>query len=256
MIDPTELELRHSRLKQFGQSAAHYLHACQFGDDQSKQTPSTLLGSATHSLVLGGRRVLCYEGRRAGGEWKEFADAHPDALILSATEYEAASAMANAVTSHPDASALLARATNREQLIRWTMGGRACRGTPDAFGDGVLLDLKTTRCAEPSRFVRDAQWSAYHSQLAFYREGIRLAGLPEVSELYLIAVENKAPHPVVVLELTTRAKSMGHRLWSNWFGQLQVCESSGSYPGYTQSIVSFDVDDDEKDYFQEGEPDL
>ncbi len=155
--------------------------------------------------------------------------------------------MATAVLMNPLAAEVMLRATTVEKRLDWTLDGRACRGTPDAFGGGALVDLKSTKCAKPERFVRDAQWAGYHAQLQYYRTGILESGLPDCGDHFLIAVENKPPHPVVVLELTTQAKSMGERLWRSWFEQCRIAEQSNNYPGYSQSLVSFDVADSELD---------
>ncbi|HYF25325.1 MAG TPA: hypothetical protein VD931_06265, partial [Baekduia sp.] len=44
--------------------------------------------------------------------------------------------------------------------------------------------------------------------------------------------------------LTSRALEQGERLWRLWFERFQVCEQSGYWPAYAESVVDLDVPDD------------
>jgi len=238
-VDPRTLPVRFSKLKKLAQSPLHYLQSCQ---DDSASTTATRIGSGTHALVFGQPHAV-YPDRRAGKVWDAFEAANADRPIMNAREHDTAQAILRALASNPLASSLLfAPGAIVEERITWERDGRACAGTPDVYSDGALVDLKTTKCAEPERFVRDATWRGYHAQLAWYAQGLAANNRP-VSDLYIVAVESLAPHPVTVLHLDASAWLAGDALVASWWERLRVCEASNHWPGYTDAMVRFGVED-------------
>lgn len=229
--------LRFSRLKLMGRSPAHY---AAYVEDETEAMET---GTAADLLLLGGRPVLAYPGAvRRGKEYDAFCADNPNALIVTQAEAAKALGIAEAVTKHEDARRLLDGA--RQQTLRWTFQGRACRGTPDVRGDGFLTDLKTGETSDPRFFPWKVKRFAYHAQLAWYETGCGLLG-HDIAESYIVAVEQAPPHVVTVFRLTPNLIELGARLWRLWFEQLQVCEASGHYPPYAQSVVDLDLPDDE-----------
>lgn len=240
LVDPRTVSVRFSALKRFSQSAAHYLYQVQRADDDD--TLALRLGRGTHALLFS-QPLAVWTGKvRSGKAWEAFEAEHADKVILNVREHDQARGVADAIMRHADASALLFDGTTIEQRVDWTIEGRACRGTPDAVRAEWIVDLKTTVCAAPDRFTRDAQFRAYHAQIAWYLDGLRAAGKPVPTDSYLVAVEKSPPFPVVVLELTERAVDMGRRLYRLWWEQLMNCERNGHYPGYAATTLPFDVD--------------
>lgn len=237
------LPVRFSRLKNMGQSPKHYEEAC-FEDDDSFNTPSTLIGSAVHSFSFGGKPVTCFSARKQGKDWESFQEEHDGSIILTKSEFERAAAMWNAIRSNDLAMDALSDVTHREQLIRWKIGDRECQSTIDARSPRALLELKTTVCANPRRFISDALRRVYHSQCSFYRTALDSIGEVVPPSTKIIAVENKKPFSVIVFSLTPRTLDAGEKIWRSWFEQLMVCEQSGVFPGYAQGEVEFDIDDD------------
>ena len=233
--------VRFSHLKQLALSPLHYWHATQAG---WTDTASTRVGSAAHAVLFETPHVVFPGARRAGKEWEAFADANCDRLILSRGEADTAGEIASAIEAHQLAWRLLRTdAEYRERRVEWTLHGWACAGTPDAWSDSYIVDLKTARCAEPSRFMRDAQYRAYHAQVAWYHDG--LAARDSLSRTpYIIAVENKAPYAVSVLELDAATMDAGRRLYRLWLEQLAVCVDSGVWPGYSSEPVRWKIETD------------
>jgi PDDEXK-like uncharacterized protein DUF3799 len=239
VIDPRTLPVRFSRLKKMGQSPAHYLHACQEGDDDI-DTLALRLGRGVHAELFG-QPYVHYEGRRAGKSWEAFEAEHADKPILNSRELGIALGVAGAVRDHVTASSLLfGDGIELEKRLDWDFAGRACRSTPDARGPAHLVDLKTTRCADPTRFGWQAESLAYHAQLSFYREAIRASG-GQVDAVYIVAVESAPPFPVTVFRVTEQSLELGERMWRLWFERLRVCEDSNHWPGYTQAVVELDI---------------
>lgn len=252
-IEPSSVPVRFSYLKAIGQSAAHCLETIQ---DDRDDTMSIRLGRGTHALLLG-TPVVSYPGIRRGKAWDAFRVEHGDATILSGKEYSKAHAIAEAVRNNETAHRLLySPGVVREKTIEFNWLGRKCRATPDARSTYSLVELKTTKCAHPDRFARDATFRAYHAQAAFY--GIALAETVGVKpqDSYVIAVESAAPYAVTVLRLTARALEQGERLCRLWMERFKVCEDSRTWPAYAESIVPFDVPEDEPELiFGETKPD-
>ena len=238
-IDPRDVPVRFSTLKQFARSPAHYWHACQLGGDE---TLAMRLGSGAHALLFG-KPIATWGGKvRNGKAWDAFKAQHDGTTILNQREAAEARDIADAVRSNELAARLLNDVIT-EQTLHWTWQGRKCRSTPDARSTYTVVELKTTKCADPDRFSRDAMWRHYHAQLAFYLDAVREAGLGAPREAYIVAVESSPPYPVTVLRLTERAIDQGRRMCRLWFEQLLACEAANQWPGYAQSIVDFDVPD-------------
>ena len=237
MIDPRSLNVRHSRLKHFARSAWQYYCACQLIDDS--HTKSTLIGSAVHSVILGGPRVVEYAGRRAGKEWEAFGKEHPDAFILSSSEYHAAEQMITGIRRNPAAMEFLEAPDETERFVEFSIGSRRCQLTLDARKGSTLIDLKTTRDASVIGFEHEARRHHYHSQMAFYTDGLDVAGVASIDRQVIVAVENKWPYDCVVRELDPVTLEVGRATYRAWFEQLLVCEASDTWPGYADGVVSW-----------------
>ncbi len=237
---PTGVRLRCSTLKDVGQSPLHCMYKLL---NQRGSTAAQRKGSASHSLILGGPAVAVFEGkRRHGQDWEDFKIEHANDIILTASEAEEANGINDAVRADPIASRVLYQpGMVYEDTIEWDWMDRPFRCTPDARGISHLVDLKTTRNAEPEAFKRDAVRFGYHAQMALYGLAMESVNGFKPRESFIVAVESKAPHAVTVLELTPRAIEEGARLCRTWLDRYKECEASGKWPAYSSSVVEFDV---------------
>ncbi len=234
--------LRIWNLAKMADSPAHYLASLSEGDEP---TAAMERGSATHSLVLGGPKVIAYQGAvRRGKEWEAFEARHPDKLILTAKDYDIARRMADAVRAHPEAMRVLTGTC--EKTLFWEMQGRKCRATPDCVGDGFVTELKTARTSDPVRFAWQAAKMGYLAQCSWYETAIEMVHGKRPKDFYIVAVESSEPYPVTVLQLTPRARLQGEKMWRGWFERLRACEESGHFPAYCEAIVPLDVPDDDE----------
>jgi hypothetical protein len=253
LVDPRTLPVRHSRLKAFALSPAHYLLWCQ---DQTEETLALRMGSAVHGGLLLGRDLVCYDGRRAGKKWERFEAHHKErgAIVLSEEEYSVAHGVVDAVRRHPRAMELLFDGTVREQRIDWAIGDRACRSTPDAANVSptyrTVVDLKSARSTEPRWFAREALKRYYHAQLAFYDDALEHEHGRHADEHFIVAVENVAPFNVVVLRIPDATRLAAQKLNRLWWEQLLLAEATNTYGGY----VTDDIDLELPDYDQADVP--
>lgn len=237
MVDPRSFTVRFHRLRKMAMSPAHYLAGLHASD---KSTEAMKRGSLVHALALGQPTVVWPGKVRRGKAWDAFQANHTNALIASVREHNDAQPIVAAIRSNADACALLAGATEVE--VEWRVGERACAGRIDVVANGRIAELKTTRCAHPDVFMRQARHLNYHAQLAWYADGLG------VSTAHIVAVESIAPYAVSVFKLTERTLEEGRRTYRSWFEKLMVCERTNEWPGYAQSVVDFDVMGDDVDY--------
>lgn len=233
--------VRFSRLSKMARSAAHY--ACGVYEE----TAAMRIGSATHSFLLGDETaVAVYPGPvRRGKEYEAFAAEHEGAVILLPSELRAAEGMRESILKHARAVELLNG--TREKTHHWKWMGRYCRGTPDVFTADRIVELKTTRSSDPRKFPFQARSMHYPSQLAWYQNGLELAGLPMPPACFIVAVESAPPYPVVVYDLTTELIEQGLRSCRLWMERLKVCEETRCFPAYAESDVTLDIADNELD---------
>ncbi len=245
-IDPRTIAVRFSNLKHVARSPLHYLDAVQIDRDD---TLAMRLGRGAHALVLG-EPVVRYAGRRAGKAWEAFQVDHPETEILNEREWSIASGIADSIRRHPIAAQLiLGDHVVREQTIEWEWLGRRCTSRPDALingeaSDPIVTDLKTTQCADPAKFMRDAMFRGYNAQLAFYGMAVKHMTGREPADLYVAAVESKRPYAVTVLRLDDGARLQGEKLCRLWMERLLTCEASNHWPAYTDAVVAFSVPGD------------
>lgn len=217
--------------------------------------------------INAGVEVRVYDGPvRRGAKWDAFAKDNDGHIILtsrehdqaqriaederngvclvSAEQYERAHMMADSIRSNEVAArVLLAPEVIREERIDWTWSGRAWRSTPDARGFRFVGELKTTRCADPEVFWRDALRMGYHVQAACYVRAIHAHTGVRPREHFLFAVESVPPYVVTPFEFTQRSLDHGDRLACEWHERFLECEASGNWPGYVTGLAELDVFD-------------
>lgn len=250
LIDPRTLPARFHHLRAAGLSGAHCFHAFQ-GD--SSDTLAKRLGTGAHALIFD-KPFAVWDVPAKNGKgtakrdprsdaWKTFQQVHAGKPILTVAEHAGAQRIRDAVRGHATAARLLfGPDMTHERSIVWSELGRARQSTPDARGRDRLVELKTTRCAAPWRFARDAANMAYHAQLADQRAAIaHEQGGRAPREVYIVAVENVAPYVVQVYELTATTLELGDKLRLIWLERLQIFEATGLWGGYSPGIEPLEI---------------
>jgi len=233
-----------STLKAFDRSPLHYRHALA---ERSPDTAARKLGRATHVAVLEPDRfkedVVCWrEGTRRGKAWDAYREAHAGQEILTAKEMETCLAIAKSVRGNPEAMRYL-KAGRAEVTALWNdaVSGWPCRGRLDWIANvGALADLKTTKDASLSGFVRQAWTSLYHAQGAMYQDAV-FAATGERLPFIILAVENVAPYCCQVYALGQDAIDAGRKAYRGWLARLTECRLSGEWPGYATGPVELQV---------------
>ena len=228
--------IRFSHLRAFGRSAAHGQHALKV---EQKETYAMQRGTAVHAILFGTRKVAGYEGVRRGKAYEAVVEANPDTEILTMTEHDKARRMVDSIRASKVAAPFLQGQTEHTIKFRWN--NLDCRATPDVRGNGFLTELKSSKSADPSKFLWHARRMQYHAQLRFQQYASERPTMVqesmEIRDHYIVCVESDAPYPVTVFHVEPEAIEEGERLLMLWAERLKNSASSDFYPPYTDCIV-------------------
>jgi hypothetical protein len=153
--------------------------------------------------------------------------------------------MADAVLTHPVAGRLLDPDTGKaEQSMYWQDDetGVAMRGRIDWWRQPVgglphtLIDVKTTKNANPFAFGKTAADFGYHRQQFTYRWAARVLFGIEVAFIFVL-VETEPPYLVSTPELGDEDEAIGGREMRRAIDIYRECVESNTWPGYPQEIV-------------------
>jgi hypothetical protein len=222
-------------LKEMRRSPRHYAHRLE---NPRPDTTRLALGRAAHTAVFEPDtfllRYACFKGeRRAGAKWEAFKEQHAGETILKADEYFLCLRMRDAVRSTPAAMKYLA-AGKGEQTLQWTdpTTGLACKGRTDWLSDSspAVVDFKTTSDIDGVKFSALAARMAYHTQLAWYRDGFAYSG-GGIHPAVIIACEVHAPHDVGVFVIDEEDMQRGTEEYQKLISKVAMCKASGKWPG-------------------------
>jgi hypothetical protein len=225
---------------------------------RKETTPAMRMGTAIHSVILGAgasptlapdldwrkketkdaAALVCAQlGLQVTPQTKAEFDAlceQAGLMLMSAAEMTTIANVADAVASHPEASALLSEGKPEVSIIG-TIDEVPVKARIDWYRPGVLVDLKTTSDASEDAFQRQSYNLGYHIQMAWYRDMLRGAAMP-VNECYIIAVESAAPHGVMVYQMDPAAMALGEEIYMAKLAQYGHCLDFGRWPGYDTGI--------------------
>lgn len=215
----------------------------------AEPSPSMILGTAVHSLVLGaGPTVVPVEASTWHGKGARAAreEAHAAGhLPLLRAEYDQAQAMAVAVLQHPIAGRLFDPARGRaEQTLVWRdaefgVWRRAMVDHlphPDAAVRPILADLKTTQRADLRALGKTIAQYGYHQQAAWYLDGYQALHAGSDPAFLFVFVEKDPPHLVRVVELDQPALLAGAELNRRALATYAECVATGHWPGHPPEI--------------------
>jgi hypothetical protein len=213
---------------------AHYKH----DQENPRHSDAFDLGTVVHSLVLeqdeSGVVVVDADTWRTktAKEQQDAARAEGNIALLTA-DWEQAKAMRDAIMGHPVAGPLF-DGHIAEQSIFWEEDGLKLKVRPDAQNHGLIIDLKTTRDANPNTFGKIATDFGYHQSAALYQEGVELVTGERRPFLFVLA-EKTLPHLVSVVELDEDALEYGRLLNDRAKRIYRECVASGNWPGYPKT---------------------
>ena len=223
-----------STLKHMAESPLHYQDALK---NARAVTDAMGVGTAEHCMILEPdqfppRYVVWTGGRRAGKEWDNFEAANLDKTIIKQDEYQHCVEMRDAVMAHPAAGPIFSSGGEAEKTITWTDAetGIACKARIDWLC-GSVIDLKTTKSANPRIFAATAARYRYHAQMAWYRWGVECSTGVLDYPCQLVVVESARPFEVVVYTLDELTLGAGLEECRGLLRRVAECRASGKWPG-------------------------
>lgn len=239
--------LNHSILKLMARTPAHA--RCNFLNTESKPpTAAMRRGNLVQEIVQSGTdRFARWEGDRRTKQGKEdyalLCEKLGEANVVSADAYDQAVAMANAIKRHPTAGKLWKFDGGEvEPSLFWhdDKTNLLLKGRPDLVVTGedncLLIDLKTTEDASPEAFQRKVWDYSMHTQLAYYRAGLRAVG-KHITDAILVACEDQAPYGVAVYRVSDEVLSLADGQLRGWLEAWARCVSTGEWPCYADEVV-------------------
>ena len=224
-------------------SPAHYLHNKEAGG--AKATASMEFGSAAHAWVLDPATapqhvaVLPEEINRRTKVGKEqyasFMESNSDKTIVTGADARRLASLSAAVSATPAAVAALKRAPHVEDSLLWrdAKTGMLCRGRPDAWGDDLVVDLKTCLDARPDAFAKNCATYGYHMQGYAYTHALQELGkAPLDCAFVIIAVESYPPHGCAVYYMSPDDLARGGEMYDDALSKLARAQSELEWHGY------------------------
>lgn len=207
---------------------------------RSEPTAAMLLGTATHSMILGaGQTFAPYDGSRATKATKEqVAEIEADGKTpISRREFDLAVGMADAVMSHKIAGKLFEEGQPEVSLF-WTDEdtGVPCRGRADWLRPDMIVDLKTARDASRGGFERAALNLGYAIQNHWYVDGFAHTLGVELPFVFVV-VESDPPHNVGVYDLDDDFYEYGGDKARRAREMFRDCTAANSWPDWPDEIA-------------------
>lgn len=226
-------------------------------DNPGVATPALIIGDAFHTATLEPARFetdFDIKPEQIDGKspqtnhykeiFAEMQDEEPHVTWLNRSDYQMVTEMAASALEHPILKEHLSRT---ETIIEGTgyfeCEGVKCKVRPDIYspGAGVVIDLKSTLDASERGFAKSVRQYGYHFQVAYYLEGLKLAGERPNTFIFL-AVEKKAPYVTAAykvsadeIERQTYNMYKACKIWKR-------CVDSGVYPGYSDEVTQIDTE--------------
>lgn len=207
-----------------------------YRDNPQPESTAFDIGSAVHSVLLGGRKVVPIDAP----DWRSTsarterdrvrAEGH---IPLLTEQAEQVARMAQAVT---DATDLLNGQHEVPRTAVWD-GRVPIKGRADVWHEGAaIVDLKTTASAHPDALARSILTYGYHVQAAHYLELFTGPdGIPP--DYFIVAVEKSPPHLVTVALLEADWIDLGRRRCIDAYETWAACTATGQWPGYAAGVV-------------------
>jgi len=224
--------------------------------DELMDTPSFFIGRATDKAITqphkfeklytppppppAGSEVW---DRRFGAHKQAWAEWQAECLtkgwtVISQEDYDLALRLRDAAWANP-ISRMLLEGAEMQVAMQWHDEQTAllCKALLDVLNRGIIVDIKTARCANSSPFGRDAYRYGYHFGGALYFDGARAVSQREIGEFVLLAIEKEPPYPVLCHQMSPDDLEIGRYQYRTVLQQVAYCLETGEWPAYDQNIV-------------------
>lgn len=223
---------------------AHALYKLQ----NSEPSEAMALGTAVHCAVLTPALYKaeiavapkCDRRTKDGKDlYARFLESVGDRTVISAEQQVVVESISTEIRDCRTASALLDRCQQRE-LSLFHLDKYATKARLDAYGRGIVLDIKTTRDASRAAFERSISQYGYGIQAAHYRRVMEGVGLP-FTDFIFIVVETEPPYGVAVYAMEEEVIALYEPQVEQAISDWTVCQETQSFRAYPDEIQKVGV---------------
>lgn len=247
--------LSKSMLAVLGDCPARFKHMYIDGNKR-QETESLRIGKAVHTLALEPKKwkaeYVTFSGDRRTKQGKEdYAEALASGkTIINEKEIEQIEGMANSLSKNPFALALLKADGYAESTIIWNEDGLDLRCRPDFMrNDGLIVDLKTCRSANPSIFHSDAWKFHYDVSVAMTSRGYEAHFGKPADNYVFLCIEVEAPYIVECFESYAAMDnitgmsylSAGEVRLNKLINKYKECKAADNWPSYSGRITTMKI---------------
>lgn len=262
-----------SGIMQYKISPYHYYQRYLSGEHESHTTPEMLKGELVHAFVLereqfGGRYYIQqslpalpkvgllkdlgrdeydkqkaeYESARIEqAEFKKKQEAESAGkTVISESMFNEVLELTEAVNAHEYAKFLFKNpAMQAEKSIYFTHteSGLQCKVRPDAWINGIVVDLKTAKDASYNAFQRAAYFSGYFMQAAMTRYAFRKIG-QDFEKFIFFAIE-KETKATAVYSVDDNALDMAEDVYTETMVKMAESFEKNEWPSYPDSELIY-----------------
>lgn len=216
------------------------------------ETPAMAFGTAVHTAILepdtfSSRYYIMpkVDGRTKAGQAAkaeaEAAVAETGATIIDEAMHANVKAVAASVRQHRLLADVLENGVP-ELSVYWIDRdtGILCRCRPDWLAAGLILDVKTTEDASPAAFQRSAYGWRYHTQAAFYLDGMAANGV-DLRTFLFAAVEKSSPFACTAFRASEQMLQAGRDEYKRLLQIYAKCVGANVWPGYSDTYINLEL---------------
>lgn len=209
-------------------------------------------GHAAHSLVLGvgselreiPSKILASNGAASTADAKAFIAKARDenAVALKSDDYRQVHEMADKLLEHPIAGPLFKGEGQPEQSLYYDdpETGIRLRARPDWMtspgGRLLIVDYKSTKDANPAKFIKSVAEYGYHCQHPWYVDAVKALELDEDPPFLFVAQEKTKPYCVSVTQLDENAVELGRRRNRKAIDLYAQCVADNHWPSWDHDV--------------------
>lgn len=214
----------------------------------SEPSEAMALGTAVHCSVLtpqlySAEIAIAPECDRRTTLGKEthakFLSSVGNRTVITLKQQETVDKVWGAINACRTAKALLDRCQQRE-LSLFHLDKYATKARIDAYGRGIVLDIKTTRDASRAAFERSISQYGYGIQAAHYRRVMEGVQLP-FTDFIFIVVETEPPYGVAVYAMEEEVIALYEPQVEQAISDWTVCQETQSFRAYPDEIQKVGV---------------
>ncbi len=213
------------------------------GGEEEKEAKALVFGRQIHELVFEEKlfkkkyveEPYFGDGRLAATKKlkADFALENAGRETISERDWSDLMGIRDSLVSHPYARAFLWESPGVNELSgvydHIGQGVRTRFRADRVLNNGIVIDLKTTRCSHPDVFKRDLGSYGYHRQAAHYLDGLRANGRDDCQAFVFVVVEKKR-----VIDDGTRedAVAIGRRDFEKRLSVYKECRAKNEWPAW------------------------